>query len=218
MLSDLQREGVMSVYSHQLASMTGNTAAQVRRDIMTIGYSGSPSRGYDVDGLVESIGRYMDAPDGQHVALVGVGNLGRALMAYFAGRRPRLEITAAFDADPEKVRRVIHGCRCYPMEDLERVIEEEAIEVAVLAVPAGQARAVADRLVRAGIRGLLNFAPVPLKLRTGVYVEDIDVTMSLEKVAFFARQQREAALGRLGRDAGGVGQDKTTRSPSTWTR
>ncbi|MCX5768879.1 MAG: redox-sensing transcriptional repressor Rex, partial [Candidatus Hydrogenedentes bacterium] len=106
------------------------------------------------------------------------------------GRRPRLSIEAAFDTDPAKVNRVIHGCRCYPLDDVERVVQSRGIEIGVLTVPADQAQGVVEYLVRAGIRGILNFAPVRLSVPEHVYVEDIDMTMSLEKVAFFARQKK----------------------------
>lgn len=188
LLHDLAGQGVKYVYSHQLAAMAGGTAAQVRRDMMAVGYNGSPTKGYDVQELIRSIARCLDAQNGQGAALVGIGNLGRAIMTFFAGRRPHLAIQAAFDVDPYKVNRVIHGCRCYPIADLLRVIEEQDIRVAIISVPAGEAQSVADQLVRAGVRGILNFAPVPLRVPPDVYVEDIDMTMSLEKVAYFSRK------------------------------
>ncbi|MFP4052670.1 MAG: redox-sensing transcriptional repressor Rex [Phycisphaerae bacterium] len=187
LLNNLLAERVENVYSHQLASMAGATAAQVRRDIMAIGYSGSPTRGYDVRQLIEAIGNFLDEPQLQGVAIVGIGNLGRALMSYFAGRRPKLAITAGFDVSPEKVGRVINGCRCYPLEELEAIVTEQGIKQAIIATPAEAAQEAADRLVRAGVRGILNFAPIPLRVRPDVYVEDLDMTMSLEKVAYFAR-------------------------------
>lgn len=190
LLNRLQDAHVESVFSHELAGVAGGTAAQVRRDIMATGYTGSPSRGYQVAELIESIGDFLDAPQPEGVALVGLGNLGRAIMAYFKGRRAKLAIVAAFDVDPNKINRTIHGCRCYAMSDLRQVAQQEGVRLAIIAVPAGQAQAVADELTAAGIRGLLNFAPVPLRTPRDVYVEDIDMTMSLEKVAYFARQAR----------------------------
>lgn len=167
--------------------MGGVSAAQVRRDLMVVGYTGSPIRGYDVRELVDSIGAFLDSPRGQGVALVGVGNLGRAILTYFSGRRPKLSITAAFDSDPHKVNRLIHGCRCYPMEELTKICQEQEIRVAIITVPASAAQAVTESLVRAGVRGILNFAPTPLRVPGNTYVEDMDITMSLEKVAYFAR-------------------------------
>jgi redox-sensing transcriptional repressor len=188
LLARLEREGVESVYSHQLAALAGGAASRVRRDLMVVGYDGSPTRGYVVSDLLASIGSFLDAPAQEGVALVGVGNLGRALMAFFAGRRPNLSIVAAFDSDPDKAERVIHGCRCHPMSALADVVREKGIRVAVLSVPAGEAQVVADQLVRAGVRGLLNFAPVRLRVPAGVFVENMDMAVSLEKVAYFARQ------------------------------
>jgi redox-sensing transcriptional repressor len=188
LLANLHAEGVASVYSHQLAAMAGGTAAQVRRDLMVVGYSGSPKRGYDVVELAGSIGRFLDDPRGQQCALVGVGNLGRAILAFFSGRRRLLSIVATFDSDPYKVDRVIHGCRCYAVDALPQVAAEQRITVGIITVPAPSAQAVAEVMVRAGLRGILNFAPTPLRVPPGIYIEDIDMTMSLEKVAFFARQ------------------------------
>jgi len=189
LLNRLVAEGAENVYSHELARLAGGTAAQVRRDLMAVGSIGSPKRGYEVRELVERIGAFLDHPMGQRVALVGVGNLGRAIMAYFTGRRPKLAIVAAFDNDPAKVNRVIHGCRCYAVEEIANVVARDDISVGIITVPAAQAQAVADMLVDAGVRGILNFAPVPLHVPPEAYVEDIDMTMSLEKVAYFARQR-----------------------------
>ena len=187
-LSRLLRDGVASIYSHELAARAGGTPSQVRRDLMVTGYTGSPARGYDVRELVNSIGAFLDTETREGVALVGVGNLGRALMAFFAGRRPHLTIVAAFDNDPYKVNRVIHGVRCHPAEAVEQVVREQGIRVAIITVPAGMAQEVADRLIRAGVRGLLNFAPIRLRVPSDIHVEDVDVTMSLEKVSYFSRQ------------------------------
>lgn len=188
LLRDLLADGEKNIFSHQLAAMAGGTAAQVRRDIMAIGYSGSPVHGYDIEQLLKSIGHFLDAAQTQNVALVGVGNLGRALLAYFVGRHPTLSVVAAFDSDPVKANRVIHGCRCYPIEDLKTIVREHDIRLGVISVPAPEAQGVANLMCQAGVRGLLNFAPVRLWVPEHVYVENLDVTMSLEKVAFFARQ------------------------------
>lgn len=187
LLDELQATGVAHAYSHHLAGLAGVTAAQVRRDLMVVGYSGSPAKGYDVQQLSMSIGSFLDAPVRQGVALVGVGNLGRAILAYFTGRRPNLAIVASFDTDAKKINRFLHGCPCYPMEELGRVVGEMDIRVAIIAVPSTEAQAVTDMLVRSGVRSLVNFAPTPLRVPAHVYVEDIDITTSLEKVAYFAR-------------------------------
>ncbi len=190
LLSTLLEDNIRSVYSHELAKSAGASAAQVRRDMMIIGYSGSPIHGYNVQELIQTIDNFLDAPEGQRCAIVGVGNLGRALISYFTNRRPMLRVVAAFDNDATKVNRVIHGCRCHPMEDLHRMIHEQDIGICLITVPASAAQAVAETCVRAGVTGILNFAPVVLHLPDSVYVSDIDLTMALEKVAFFARQKK----------------------------
>ena len=187
LLNVLQGERVSDVFSHEMAGMAGVTASQVRRDLMAVGYEGHTVRGYDVGHLIDSLREFLDVPGGQGVALVGVGNLGKAILSYFAGRRPNLRITAAFDNDPHKVGRTIHGCRCYRMGGLAAVLKKQKIRVSVITVPASAAQGVADALVKAGVQGILNFAPVRLRVPPEVHVEDIDMTMALEKVAYFAR-------------------------------
>ncbi len=174
------------VFSHELATEAGATSAQVRRDLMVIGYSGSPNRGYEVGALLESIGEHLDSPKRQAVALVGLGNLGRAILSFATNQCASLEIVAAFDTDPLKTGRVIQGCRCHAENELEQIVRDEAITVGILAVPALAAQGLAERLVSAGVSGLLNFAPVRLRVNPGTYVENIDLTVALEKVAWFA--------------------------------
>jgi redox-sensing transcriptional repressor len=187
-LSEMETEGQSCVFSHDLAAASGVTAAQVRRDVMTVGCNGSPTSGYEVARLIAGIGALLDGGIPQSVALIGIGNLGRALLSYFMGRRPNLKIIAAFDRDESLVNRVLHGVRTYPMHQLPGVIREQDIRTAVIAVPASQGQTVADEAIRAGVTGLLNFAPCHLRVPPHIYVEQVDITTSLEKVAFFARQ------------------------------
>jgi redox-sensing transcriptional repressor len=186
----LKDEGKSNVYSHQLAALTGGSAAQVRRDLMSIGYSGTPYHGYRIDEMSESIVSFLDDPDGQEVALVGLGNLGRAILAYFDGRRPHLAITAAFDIDPAKIDRVIHGCKCYDISRLENVASERKIAIGVICVPARQAQDVAEKLVISGVKAIVNFAPRRLHLPDNIHIEDIDMTTALEKAAYFALENK----------------------------
>lgn len=176
-----------SIFSHQLANLCGVTAAQVRRDLMAVGYTGSPITGYELSQLLESIGLFLDSAEATPVAIVGVGDLGRAVIHFLANRRPKLVVTAAFDADPSKTDRVIHGVRCHRMERLTQVLTDQAIEIAIVAVPASEAQIVCDRLVEAKVRGILSFAPAFLRVPDHVVVERLDVTVALEKVAFLAR-------------------------------
>jgi redox-sensing transcriptional repressor len=194
----LPSEGRRNLFSHEIAALAGVSASQVRRDLMMIGYEGSPNRGYDAAGLLRSLGEFLDDDDGQKVALAGVGNLGRAVLDYFIGRRPKLVLSAAFDSDPNRVDRVIHGCRCYSVAVMDRVIRDEGITVGIITVPREAAQEIADRMVTAGVHGILNFAPRSLRVPGGVFVEDMDLTTSLEMVAFYARahgEEREKSGG-----------------------
>ena len=177
------------MHSHELARRAGVSAAQVRRDLMVVGYTGSPRLGYELKPLQEGLARFLDGPVPQRLALVGVGNLGKALLSYFSGGRSNLVIAAAFDTDPDKAGRLFHGCRCYRIEEMSQVLHKEKIKVGVLTVPAEFAQSIAGKLVAADVRGILNFAPVPLQVPASVYVENVDVTMYLEKVAFFGGQR-----------------------------
>jgi len=192
LLLDLSAGGMKQIYSHQLASAAVATPAQVRRDLMTIGFTGSPRKGYAVEELIGAVNAVLAQSVETSVALVGVGNLGRAILAYYTNRQPWARFVAAFDRDPDKVNRIIHGCRVHSFEQVEEVLGREGIRAAVIAVPAAEAQRVADRLALAGVRSFLNFAPVRLHLPTGAYVDDMDMTTALDRVAYYARQQRNA--------------------------
>jgi redox-sensing transcriptional repressor len=189
LLTDLGRSGTQNVYSHQLAHLAGVSAAQVRRDFMVIGYSGSPNRGYQIDTCLASIDSFLDGTTRQDMALIGLGRLGRAVLAHFAGRRPLLRITAGFDTDPVVVGTYVEGCPVYDVADLERVVAEKGIRIAILAVPPEHAQTLAESLVRAGVRSIVDFTATPLRVPDEVYVHYMDITSALESAAFFARQE-----------------------------
>jgi len=182
-------EGKTHIFSHELANLHNITAVQVRRDIMFIGYSSMQRKGYDVKDLIEVIGRIIDADLSLNVAIIGIGNLGRAITTYFMGKRSKLNIVAAFDLDPNKVDRVVSGVKCHSMQSLEAMIKEKDISIAILTVPADTAAVTTERLVQAGIRGILNFTTVPLIVPSNVHLEEYDMITSLEKVAYFVKKQ-----------------------------
>jgi len=190
LLLDLSTGGMRQIYSHQLASAAVATPAQVRRDLMMIGFTGSPRKGYGVEELIQAVNAVLAQSVETSVALVGVGNLGRAILAYYTNRQPWVRFVAAFDRDPDKANRIIHGCRVYPVEQTEEVLGREGIKAAVITVPAAEAQRVADRLVLAGVRSFLNFAPVRLHLPTGCFVDNVDMSTALDRVAYYAHQQR----------------------------
>jgi len=192
-LTDLQRTGTTSIYSHQLAHLAGVSAAQVRRDFMVIGYSGSPNRGYQLDTCLASIEDLLDGTTRQDVAIVGLGRLGQSILAHFAGRRPLLRIAAGFDTNPALIGTSVEGCPVHALADLETVVRQKGIRVAIIAVPPENAQATADSLVRAGVRSIVDFTAVPLRVPEKVFVRHMDITSALETAAFFARQEGEVA-------------------------
>ena len=187
LLQSLRDGGVESIYSHQLARHAVVSAPQVRRDLMVIGYSGSPNKGYDVSACIDSISCFLDGTVRQEVALVGVGNLGRAVLSHFAGKSPAVAIVAAFDTDPALTDTLIHGVRCVDVALMEGLVRDLGIEIAVLTVPGQAAQEAADVLVRAGVKSIISFAPTPLHLPNEVFVEYMDITAALESAAYFAR-------------------------------
>ena len=184
-LGDLQGKGVSMLFTHQLADLAHNTSTQVRRDLMEIGYSGSPRKGYNVAELISAISQILDGSRERIIALVGVGNLGRAILSYFTYKHPGLTIAAAFDTDERRINHVVSGCRCYHLDRFEELVREKQINMGIITVPALAAQSVADRMTAAGIRGILNFAPVPLTVPEGVFVDRIDIASALEKLAYF---------------------------------
>jgi redox-sensing transcriptional repressor len=188
----MSSRGVRCVFSHQIAKRANATAAQLRRDLMGIGSGGTPSRGYEVKDLEARIGAYLASASPQRTALAGVGNLGRALLKYSMSRTASLRIVAALDKDPAEVAPHAGGCPCFHISEAAKVVSEFKIEVAIIAVPGSVAQGVANRLIEAGVQNLLNFSDVRLRAPADVFVDHIDIDISLEKFAFFAR--RNAAL------------------------
>ncbi|MGM0550759.1 MAG: redox-sensing transcriptional repressor Rex [Bacteroidota bacterium] len=186
--------GKTHIYSHELANLHNITAVQVRRDIMLIGYSTTAKKGYDVKALIDVIGDIIDTEQGLNAAVVGIGNLGRAITTYFNGKRTKLRIVATFDTDPLKVGRVIAGVKCYSMAELKDIVVKNNISIGVITVPTEDAAKVTDQLVMAGVKGLLNYTSSSLNVPDNVYLEEYDMITSLEKVAYFVKQKNHEQL------------------------
>lgn len=194
LLSDRLQRQQSFIFSHDLAAMVHVTPSQVRRDIMVTGCYGSPTRGYKVEELIAAISAVVDDDQPQNVVLVGLGKLGSALLHFFQGRRANLRIVAAFDSNPDKIGRLYAGIPCYPIGELASIVESAGVRTGIVAVPGEAAQDVANAMMLAGIVGILNFAPAPLYVPGNVFLESIDLTSSLEKVTFQARQRADAVL------------------------
>jgi redox-sensing transcriptional repressor len=176
--------GALSIYSHELAAACRVSAVQVRRDLMTLAHGGSTTTGYEIQSLLSAIDTFLRATGPVRVALVGVGHLGRAVLAFLCWRHPRF-VPVAFDRDPRLTERVVDGVRCFTVEQMAETIRQQQIRIGVICVPASEAQRVSEQLVSAGVRGILNFAPVALFVPSNVFVENIDISVALEKVAYF---------------------------------
>lgn len=189
-LMDLQPREVVS--SEELAALTGYSAAQIRKDLTYFGQFGTPGLGYNVEDLRRALFQILGIDKEWNVALVGVGNLGAALLGYKGFRRQGFRLVAAFDKDPQKTGQTVEGTPVLSLDSLIDTARRENIQMAVVTVPIGAAQDVADLLVKAGVRAVLNFAPVRLRVPEHVTVHDIDVAVELERLSFLASRRGEA--------------------------
>ncbi|MCF6170340.1 MAG: redox-sensing transcriptional repressor Rex [Bacteroidales bacterium] len=180
-------EGKSHIFSHEIARIQHITPVQVRRDLMLIGYSGTLRKGYNIEQLIELIGEIIDSEEMIKVAVMGLGDLGHAILNYFNGKRSKLSIVAGFDVNPKKIGTVFNGVPCYPVEQIQEIINRENISIGIITVPAKQAPVTAGRLIKAGIKGILNYTPTPIQVPEDVYLEEYDMITTLEKLAFYVK-------------------------------
>ncbi len=183
-LQHLARGGRETISSVALGERLGCTDAQVRKDLANFGQFGRPGVGYHCRELIEAIRRILGTHEPWAVALVGVGNLGRALLGYRGFPQQGFRFVAALDADAAKVGQVVEGIRINALNDLPGIVRDHKIRLGVIAVPAAAAQEVADRMTAAGIEGILNFAPVTISLPPEVSLVGVDVAIELEQLAF----------------------------------
>ena len=180
----LLRGGQQTTSSHQLGRVLGFTDAQVRKDLAYFGHFGHPGIGYRCDELVAAIRRILGTDQPWTVAIVGVGNLGRALLGYRGFSERGFRIVAAFDTDSGKVGSQIEGVEVFHVDRLAEVARAHRLRLGVIAVPAAAAQKAADLLVAHGIEGILNFAPVTLTLPDHVRRVGVDLAIELEQLTF----------------------------------
>ncbi len=177
------------IFSHDLARLLNLTPVQVRRDLMLLGLSGNHRKGYNIQELISLIGKVIDNEKGQNIAIVGMGNLGRAITAFIQRAESKLHVVATFDIDPKKIHTEVAGVPCYPISEISQRVKEFSISLAVLTVPPAVAVEVTDILLWAGISGILNFTSVHLDVPSNVYLKDYDIITSLEEIGFFIKDK-----------------------------
>lgn len=184
-MDELLEEGIESISSHELAERFGLNSAQVRKDLAYFGQFGVRGIGYYVKNLRLSLEKILGLSREWEVALVGLGNLGSALLTYKGFSQRGFRIDAIFDRDPEKVGHNFNGLVAQPMTELIDTLQKKNIKIAMMAVPPTSAQGVADRLVQAGILGILNFAPTQINVPKNVKVKNVDLAVELRTLSFF---------------------------------
>ena len=193
-LDSMRRAGVKTISSQRMSQALHLNSAQIRKDLACFGAFGVRGVGYFVADLRQHLTRILGLTRDRRVAIIGAGNLGMALADYGGFNQEGFQVAALFDSDPQKVgRRTRHGVEVTDIERLPDVARRENLSIAVLAVPAGAAERALDLVVQAGIRAVLNFAPVPLAPRRGVTLRVVDLKIQLENLTFhLGRAEAEA--------------------------
>ncbi|NDJ54282.1 MAG: redox-sensing transcriptional repressor Rex [Chloroflexi bacterium] len=184
-LKRLQADGHEITSSHELSRRLGISSAQIRKDLSHFGEFGKQGTGYHISALSNALEGILHVDREWHVALVGVGDLGRAL-AHYGGFVDRgFRISLLFDSDPAKIGQKIGDLTIRSLDDLAQSITENGIKMAMIATPAGAAQEVANHLVAAGVRSILSYAPIVLSIPDEVHVQYIDPVIHLQKMAFY---------------------------------
>ena len=183
-LEAFKRKDRRTISSKQLGESLGLTDAQVRKDLAYFGQFGHPGIGYRVEDLINQVRRILGTDKTWNVLLIGAGNLGRALMSYKGFDAKGFRLAAVFDADPSKVGKKAGPFVIQPLTELADTIIKQSIRLAILAVPADAAQPVADQLIAAGVRGILNFAPVNITVPANVALNAVDLAVQLEQLSF----------------------------------
>ena len=196
-LYTLAEHGVSTVASDELATAAGVNSAKLRKDLSHLGSYGIRGVGYDVDYLVYQVSRALGLTQKWPVVIVGAGNLGRALANYGGFVNRGFRISAVLDSERELVGREIGGVTVGHVDDLEDVVTRHGVAIGVIAVPAGAAQGVCDRLVAAGVTSILNFAPLVLTVPEGVDVRKVDLSIELQILAFHAQRRFAERVGQV---------------------
>ena len=187
-LQRLKQNEIRTVSSEALAKAARVKSTQLRKDLTYFGQFGTRGLGYDVEQLSQMISDLLGTTSLQPVILVGVGNLGLALLTYKGFEQEGFEIVAAFDMEANRKRDKSLQTPIYPMERVPEIIEKTGARMAIMAVPASAAQEVANDLIGAGITGILNFAPIVLHVPDEVMVNNVNLAIELENLSYFIQQ------------------------------
>jgi redox-sensing transcriptional repressor len=189
-LEAFQAQGRSTISSSQLGAALGITDAQVRKDLAFFGQFGRPGRGYDIDDLMLALRRILGIDRVWPTAIIGLGNMGQALVGYRGFSSRGFQIVALFDNDPHKIGLRFDHLVVQPIEELATTVSSRGIILGILAVPADAAQRVAEHAVACGIQGLMNFAPLPLSVPDPISVVSVDLSVQLEHLAYKVQNTR----------------------------
>ncbi|HIX70350.1 MULTISPECIES: redox-sensing transcriptional repressor Rex [Enterococcus] len=181
----LNNSGKQKVSSTELSEAVQVDSATIRRDFSYFGELGKRGYGYDVEALMNFFAKTLNDDHMSNVALVGVGNLGSALLKYKFHQSNSIRISAAFDVNEDIVGRIVDGIPVYPLSDMAEQIKLQQIDIAILTVPAESSQPIVDDLVKSGIKGILNFTPARLHAPKSVLVQNVDLTNELQTLIYF---------------------------------
>jgi redox-sensing transcriptional repressor len=184
-LSFLTAEGRQVTSSQELGQKLGISAAQIRKDLSHFGEFGKQGTGYDIKYLSEQLQRILQVTEEREVALVGAGDLGHALVHYGGFTGKGFHISLVFDNNPQKIGLRLGSFEILDSESIETIIADRGIEIAIVAVPASSAQDVVDALVRAGVKAILNYAPITVKVPEDIWVQYIDPVIHLQHMAYY---------------------------------
>ena len=201
-LAGMAADGTAVASSEELAMAAGVTSAKVRKDLSHLGSYGTRGVGYDIAYLIHQIRRELGLTQDWGIAIAGIGNLGHALANYKGFGDRGFRVAALVDVDPAKVGERVGELQVVHIDTLPELVKELAIAIGVIATPATAVQDVADRMVAAGIRSILNFAPAPLVAPPGVSVRSVDLAVELQILAYY--EQRKAVLADVRRRGGAV--------------
>ncbi|OFY65982.1 MAG: hypothetical protein A2V64_10100 [Bacteroidetes bacterium RBG_13_43_22] len=196
-LNRLRLMGVERVFSYTLATETGVTPAQVRKDFSEFNIKGTRKGGYEIDDLLGKMEKIFFGNKDHSIILVGMGNMGQALSKYSKFVTRNINIIATFDIDPFKLKQKA-DIPVYPMDKLKEIISKNKVRIAIITVPEISAQEVTDTLIRNGIKGIVNFAPVLLKSPPDVIISNVNLCDEMERVIYYVhRQLRSDGLKNL---------------------
>jgi redox-sensing transcriptional repressor len=184
-LNRLQQEGKAVTSSHELGQRLGISSAQIRKDLSHFGGFGKQGTGYQIEFLIEKLRDVLQVEQEWHVAVVGAGNLGQAISHYRGFVDRGFQISWVFDADEGLIGKELGRLKILPMDDFERIVEDNNVQIAMLAVPSQYAQQVADRMIAAGIKAILNYAPINIKVPSGVMVQYIDPVIHMQHMTYY---------------------------------